>query len=150
VPTIAKYQDFIFFPHSSMFKTNGNNFAQLANTVAQTPAWTQSVAANLDAWEQKDYYYIRKGTWKLYLQFLKGAAAGKIDLSLHEQSVGYATIVNGVDNYNATTILGELSQSFTVSYDKVARLAGIINGKNASSSGFGYFGLFGYFLRTGD
>lgn len=149
VPTIQLYQDYYFFTHDMMAKTNGNNFTSSAAAAQQLPSWFQNAAANLDAWLSSRFFYLRKGTWDVQFRHLKGASSGKLDF-FKQEGATQTNLFTAYDMYNASTIIADKIQSFVLTSDAKLKFGATINGKNASSSSYVCFGGWWILQRTGD
>lgn len=149
VATQNKYQDYYFFTHDLMQKTNGNNFTSSASAAQQLASWFQSAAANLDAWITTRQFYCRKGTWDCQFRHLKGASSGKLDVFRQTGAV-QTSLYSGYDMYNASTIIADKTQSFSLTSDTLIKIGATVNGKNAASSSFVCFGGWWILQRTGD
>ncbi len=103
-------------------------------------AWLQSTAANND--EIEYWFPLDAGSYDFHRVHDKASDSGKIDWYLDG-----TLIVSGQDLYNATTVRNDdVSTTVTVTGTGGHILQALINGKNASSSGFRRRTHFLYFV----
>lgn len=117
--------------HKDSLVITGNAISELANASQFTGfLYHQSPAANGDKWTNG--FFLAAGGYTLHFLGSRSSGAGKLDIKLD------GVLLGNVDHYNATTVLNqELYGNFeTIVGDGWHTLECIVNGKNASSSGY--------------
>lgn len=134
VPTILKTQDyFLFLPQFATAHAGG---ALVFNAASNMGGFVnQGAGTASDSMIMDDSFYMRAGTWKISVMFIKAVNGAKINFDIVHLAGGAQTMISQLDTYNATTLLHQFQRtSFVLTASDTQTLKWYVNGRNASNT----------------